>query len=460
MTRPVVWVSVTCTDRAASLRALATDLASQAAQADAAVTLLINDNSVRASERAANRMLGEALHAPTITVVLEVAPEPGASIAASRRRQQAQVRDRLATHPRPAFVWMLDDDVRLGHLHWANGWIDERPLHCHLGFLLELAQRHPGLDVLIGEVCGDAPIPVSGSLVSRLSDLDASLAAMFHARPDAPWHTPTAALERLAERDAYYDLSTDRPIRAWEREILWLPRGGRLTTAQALSQMLDDLEHVPRGAAFSRPILARPERFSELVDRPLRGANAVFFDVDRCAQHAYPSVTIAGIDTRRSDMIGTGLLADAGAAVHGSGFCVLHRRPRDTRWPSPDELLASLVADTLGAWLARRLAPGGADDGQRDANARRFVAARLERLGAAAGALAGICARLHRRIREAPAWVPSLEMVAATADWALASFPGARAGALPRELAETVLATADRDDVVAAVRPTAGGRAA
>jgi len=457
VTRPEIWVSVTCTDRAASLRALAMDLAAQAAQVDAAVTLLINDNSVQAGERATNRRLGEALRAAALAVMIEDAPQPGASIAASRRRQQAQVRDRLAaTRARPAFVWMLDDDVRLSHLHWTNAWIEDRPLHCHLAFLLALAHEHSALDVLIGEVCGDAPIPVLGSIVSRLSDLAASLGAMFRAHPDAPWRPPADALARLAERDAYYDLSTDRPLRAWQREILWLPRGGPLTTSQALDQMLADVEHVPRGAAFSRPILAQPERFAELVDRPLRGANAVFFDVDRCMQHEYPSVAIAGIETRRSDMIGTGLLASAGAAVRGSGFCVLHRRPRDVPWPGSDALAASLVADTLGAWLARRLDPHGEED---DRCGWRFLATRLARLHAAAGALVEICARLHGQVREAPAWVPSLDAVREVADWALASFPGARDGTLPRELVEVVIATASRDDLVAAARPV-GGRAA
>lgn len=454
--RPEVWVSVTCTDRAASLRALALDLADQAACADAAVSLLINDNSVRTGERDANRTLIDELRGRGVAVAIETAPRPGSGIAASRRRQQAQVRDRLAAHPRPALVWMLDDDVRLGHLCWAGAWIEDRPLHGHLAFLLELASRHPALDVLIGEVCGDAPVPLIGSVASRLADLDASLRTMFGARPDHPWRVPGEVLERLGERDAYYDLSVDRPVGAWEREVLWLPRGGTLTTAEALTQMLAEVEHVPRGAAFSRPILARSERFAELVAPPPRGANAVFFDVDRCVQHEYPSITVGGIETRRSDTIGATLLAGDGAAVRGSGFSVLHRRPRDAAWPDHDALVASLIADTLGAWLVRAIGSRPAEGGPAG-----FLAARLARLQAAARAVASAGARLRRRIGEAPAWAPPLDPVLAVVDWALESFPGARDGALPREAVELVLATAC-DDVAAAAAAgcAAGGTAA
>lgn len=452
--RPEIWISVTCTDRATSLRALAMDLAEQAARAETTVRLLVNDNSVTAGERHANGALIEAVRARGVIVELLPAPRPGASIAASRRRQQDHLRDQLAVHPRPAFVWMLDDDVRLSHLHWTHEFLDERPLHGHLGFLCELANRHPALDVLVGEVCGDAPIPVTGSIVSRLSDLAASLRVMFGARPDAPWRVPAAALERLAEPDAYYDLSIGRRAGAWEREILWLPRGGPLTTAQALAQMLAELEHVPRGAAFSRPVLARPERFAELVERPLRGGNAVFFDVDRCLQHAYPSLTTAEIETRRSDMIGTGLLASAGAMVRGSGFSVLHHRPRDAPWPTSDVLVANLVADTLGAWLVRRLDPGAADGDEPS-----FLAARLERLQVAASALRSVGVQLRRLVGEAPAWAPPLDAVLAVVDWALGSFPGARDGTLPQALIEAVRSTAAGAEVAAAVRWATGGAA-
>lgn len=455
VTRREVWVSVTCTDRASSLRALAIDLAEQAARAGAALTVLVNDNSTRPGERAENRRLTEVLSGSGAAVVIEDAPLAGASIAASRLRQRAQVRERLAAHPRPIFVWMLDDDVRLGHLSWTGAWIEERALHCHLAFLLELAAAPSVPDVLIGEVCGDPPVPVLGAVASRLWDLEASLRAMFGSRPDAPWRVPAVALERLAEPDAYYDLSTARPAGAWTREIPWLPCGGLLTTAEALAQMLAEVEHVPRGVAFSRPILAEPARFAALTDRPPRGANAVFFDVDRCLQHAYPTVTIGGIETRRSDMIGAGLLAGAGATVRGSGFSVLHRRRRDTPWSTPGALADGLVSDTLGAWLVRRLDPRlTAGDGA------AFLTARLARLQAVVRGVADASARLRRLVAEAPVWAPSLDAVVAVTGWALESVPGARDGALPRELTEVVLAAAERDDLAEAVRRAMGGEAA
>ncbi|HEX4417717.1 MAG TPA: hypothetical protein VH165_07450 [Kofleriaceae bacterium] len=451
VTRPEIWVSVTCTDRAGSLRALAIDLVEQAAQTGAALTLLINDNSTQRDARAGNRQLTDVLarsEAAAVAVVIEDAPHPGAGIASSRRQQRAQIRARLAQHPRPELVWMLDDDVRLGHVAWTGAWLEERPLHCHLAFLLQLAATHPTLDVLIGEVCGDAPIPVVGSIAGRLADLEASLHAMFGAPPDAPWCAPAIALERLGARDAYYDLSTVRAAGAWQREVLWLPRGGHMTTAQALAQMLAEVEHVPRGAAFSRPILAEAVRFGALTDRPPpRGANAVFFDVERCLQHAYPSLTIAGIETRRGDMIGTELLAGAGATVRGSGFSVLHRRPRTAPWPTRDALADSLVADTLGAWLARRLDPHVAS-----AERAAFLRERLARLHEVARYVAEVSGRLRRLATEAPPWAPALDAMLAVVDWALTCVPGARDGRLPRELVETMRVVEERDDLATAAR--------
>lgn len=362
---------------------------------------------------------------------------------------------RLAGHARPRFVWMLDDDVRLRHQHWHDDRLEERALHCHLEFLLELSRREPQIDVLVGEVCGDAPIPLVGSLVSRLADLEANLRVMLDRRPGDAWRVPAATLERLRESDAYYDLSVDRAVGAWEREVFWLPRQPAPSTAQSLTEMLAELSHIPRGAAFSRPILVRPERFAELTPRPVRGGNAVFFDVDACLQHEYPSATVGGIETRRSDMIGSRLLEAARFSVRGSGFSVLHRRPRDVPWPTPEAMLQSLVADTAGAWLARRLEPGATHS-----TADAFLAARMQRLEAAAAALGGTCARLQRMVDHAPAWAPSLTPVLDVVEWAMASFPGAREGRVPRDVVELLIASSAQTGLAEVARRVAGRSAA
>ncbi len=455
MSRPEVWISITCTDRPASLVALVTDLVEQAARAAVSLTLLINDNSVGAGARAANQTLCASVRSAGVVAELIAAASPGGSIAVSRRAQQAQIRAHLASCPPPLFVWMLDDDVRLSHLSWGGEFLIERPLHHHLSFLVEFARRHSGLDLLIGEVCGDPPIPVVGTVVGRLADLEASLRAMFVRDPDARWRASAVARARLGAHDAYYDLSVTRRPGAWERPILWLPRGGAQSTASALAQMVVDVEHIPRGAAFTRPILARADHFAVLHARPFRGANAVFFDATLCVAHAYPCATVGGIDTRRSDMIGTRLLAAAGGVVRGSAFAVLHHRPRDACWPTPDALVESLVADTLGAWLARTLEPSATE-----ADTAGFLTARIVRLDAAARALAGICARLRRLVDDAPPWAPSLEPVLEVVDWAMASFPGARGGAVPREIVEVLQASETRAAVLAAAWSAKGALAA
>lgn len=453
MTRPEFWVSVTCTDRATSLRALAGDLVAQARTAGLALALLVHDNSVRPTEAHAIRDLATRLRRANVEIEVVDAPVRGASIAASRRRQREQLRARLAARPRPAFVWMLDDDVRLDHLHWTGTVVARRPLHDHVTFLSQLSARHADLAVLIGEVCGDAPIPVFGSVVSRLVDLEANLAAMFDADPGAPWTITRDVIARLGEPDSYYDLSHAHPHDSppWQRPLPWLPRGAPLDTAEALAQMLAEVEHIPRGSAFSRPILATAERFALLVPRPVRGGNAVFFDVDACLEHEYPSVIIDGIETRRGDMIGTARLAERGVAVMGSGFSVLHHRARDAAWPGADDLATSLAADTVGAALAR------AGDGRGDAG---FLLARLARVEAAARVIRDLVPRLRQLVARAPSWADGLDPVLAVGEWALASFPGARNGVLPQELVARLVAVGARDDRAPSERRSPGERAA
>jgi hypothetical protein len=132
-------------------------------------------------------------------------------------------------------------------------------------------------------------------------------------------------------------------------------------------------------------------------------------------------------------MIGSERLADAGATVRGSGFSVLHHRPRTEPWPTRNALAESLVADTLGAWLARRLDPRVAP-----ADRAVFVRERLARVHAVAGYVAAVSNRLRRLAVEAPPWAPSFDAMLAVIDWAVTCVPGARDGTLPRELVEAV----------------------
>ena len=76
MTRPEIWVSVTCTDRTTSLRALAGDLLAQAREAGLTLVLLVHDNSVRPTEERAISDLADLDFCRWLTVEKGVAAIP------------------------------------------------------------------------------------------------------------------------------------------------------------------------------------------------------------------------------------------------------------------------------------------------------------------------------------------------------------------------------------------------
>lgn len=437
---PEGWISVTCTNRSGPLSRLVGELCTQAEMLGLRPRFFIVENSTQAAEQEATRRLCSELVTRGLSVVVGPSKAPGSSIAESRLCQRDQIR-RALPGQRPEFVWMLDDDVRLCHLSWNGHHLTEEPLHEHLAFLLDFRRKHTSVEVLVGEVTKDSPIPVVGSMVSRLLDLEVNLRRMFQREPEAPWRPTPATIERLEQPDAYYDFSLEASPTSMKQGVDWLPRGGALCTEEALWQMLHEAEHIPRGACFSRPLLAAPERFEQLFEHPRRGANAVFFVPERCLEHDYPSLTFGELETRRSDMIGLMLLSARGATVRGSGFSVMHDRPRSGPWPDATQLARSLVADTLGAHLSREVSEqifhGSPED---------FLPRRLERIRAASRTLFRVAESLRRLARKRPRWVCSLDPVLAVLDWACACFPCSPEGTFSPWIEDVLLApeTSDR----------------
>ncbi len=432
-----LWAAIVTTDRPAAMAALGQDLALQARSAGLQLTILVVENSAQPASRELNLRTAARLREDGVSVVLDDSAAPGASTAEARLRLRELARG-LTDRPRPGFVWALDDDVRLQHLVWTGDHLEPRALHNHVRFLADLRATAPNLDVLVGEVTGDPPVPAVATLASTLGDVEANLSRMFGSDPSSRWRVDPASLEALREPDAYYDFSVERPRPPWESPVTWLPRTERATVARACRELLEEVAWVPLGAAATRPILADPARFTTLADSTRRGANAVFFDPDAFLEHDYPSVTLAGIQTRRSDMIGARRLAwRRPGRVRSSGFSVLHRRPRTDRWPGAEDTRRTLLEDTLGALLAREVEACRAGC----AGSPGFLSARVERIEAAVVALSEKLTRLERLLERPPGWVSATMDLTPLRDvlsWSRECVPGAVEGRLGRRVVETL----------------------
>ena len=354
-----IWVTVAVTDRSAPLRALLADLHLQCQEVDVGLRILVVENSGLPGERERNRATAAWLGAEGRSVALLDAPPYRRSIADSRLRQRRWLEQELARGPAPTLIWMLDDDNRLEHLSQDGGVLSTRRLEHHVGRLLSLAEAPDRPDLLIGRVCGDPPIPPVATLASRLVDLEANLDVLLCARASTPAVEALEALPLAADFDAYYDFSHERAEPTWAQPRRWLPQDATSTCSDEARAMLAEAACLGQGVALARPILVDPAALSLIEPGYRRGGNAVFFDPSSCLDHRYPSLTIAGLQTRRGDMIGSTLLARR-RRVRSGGFAVRHCRPRRPAFPSHAELVASAASDTLGAALARAITPDGA----------------------------------------------------------------------------------------------------
>lgn len=423
--RGEVWVAIPATDRPASLELLCKQLVDRAARAEVPLRVLVAENSRQEAHRAENQQILAGL-----PVAVEVESTAGGeSISVSRMRLRTMIASALRRHGRPRLVWMLDDDVRLSHVLWDGSQIADRPLHNHIEALLGLHRRYPELDVLVGEVTGDPPIPAFATLATRLTDLAHNLRLLLDRRESDPWRVPEESLRVVSDRDAYYDLSLDRSP-AWLQPVTWLPRARDARTADVWRELAATVSGIPFGVASTRPVLARQDRFDVLDNHAQRGGNAVFFDVDACLEHEYPSMDIAGVTTRRGDMVGTRLLQQKRPGrVMASAFSVAHARPTEGRWPTRAEMQRAILGDTFGALLAREV-----DAAISGVSAGDFVAQRAERLRLSAHRLRAACGEVGEILDRTPCafgWSP--EGVRVLLDWVVQEVPTG-GGVLPRDL--------------------------
>ncbi len=428
--KPEIWASIAATERPASLRSLVEDLSHQTSEVGAGLRLFIVDNG-RSVE--ARRALSDALSDASCPTTVEPASKAGGSIARSRRDQREQVRRALADHAPPAIVWMLDDDVRLEHHIVDAGHLQSRKLHNHVEFLLSLQRARPDIEVMLGQISGDPPIPAVATYASRLEDFAHALRQIATRAPDARWSVDSETLAKLGSDDAYYDFAYHDAQPG--RPPVWIPRRPHAVTRDVLSELVTEAADIPFGIGFSRPILTDASAFERMRHDTIRGASAVFFATDAFLGHRYPSLVLHGVETRRSDSIGSALFAKARPGRLGrSGFAVRHVRPREeASLPSPLSVAENLIADTWGAALSRAIAlPSEHTDGTAS-----FLQTRLRKVDASLMRMRQAMSELSGLLETLPPWasfaVPpnAWEHLRGRLSWIRRTVPGFHDGRLP-----------------------------
>jgi hypothetical protein len=442
-------VLLATTDRPEACARLCADLAAAAATLRQPLTVGIVENSRTARSRTLNRLTFERLTAQGIDLVIADARPGGLPIGVARTRQRELLRGLVQQGRRPAMVWMLDDDLRLQRLVVRDGVLRREPLHDPIGRLLGLAGQTATPDVLIGTVHGDPPIPAMATWASRVADLGANLHRMGQCDPEQPWTADAATCIRLCEPDYYYDYGQHPRL---DTPALWLPRQPGQTVRAACEAMLEDACHLPLGIGFTRPLISfesttsdPPPSINLQGSARVRGGNAVFFDLEACLAHDYPTAELAGVRTRRGDSVGLHLLRrHRGVTFAASDFAVLHGRDdHATPCADPNRLLEHLLADTLGAALTRAV------EGHDHPALSRFLQHRVAQVE-------HHLRRLHTAIQSlhCPAWLgvsgPGARLAAQDGPiaWLQRHVPGLTTGRIPTPARERLLAPELVDELI------------
>ena len=398
------WASIAVTDRPGSLAALGADLADSAASAAQPLRLFIIDNGRGTSSASAILEIASVLRTAGIRVQLDRATRSGGSVAESRLDQRAQVARAIAALPPPAYVWMLDDDVRLDHAVVSDdGRYENRQFVNPFALLRDVAVESSRPDVLLGVVTGDPPIPPVATYASRYADLLNIVERLFALDPAAPWLAQPRAARRLAERDHYYDFSDARTDGYAYAD--WFASVAATTVADVATEVLAAAADIPFGVAFSRPLV---QRSHTAHDAPgiVRGASAAFFDLQAFVEHPYPSTIIADVPTRRCDTLGARILRRRGRSVAARpGFAVRHVRVRDPEhFPTSERLAADILGDTFGACLTRVI---DRDPSLARSAATDFLRPRAERIAGCMRGVHALLPALSGILARAPSWLPA-----------------------------------------------------
>lgn len=295
-------------------------------------------------------------------------------------------------------VWMVDDDVTFDRLQMLDGKLVRRnAARQRIDAVRSLGARNR-CDLLVSGFTGDAPVRPNSVISRQLSDLTAELERLNETDPTEEYHQ--ACVEPRQYRGDYYYSHSQECAAQWRKPYPWLvrPEAGP-TVADQLARILQEARGIEFGRGVFRPLIEeQPLDSLEVVDSqtPNRGGNAVFFGVDSLLAHPYPSFRVGDGFSRRSDMIGSSILArNSDYRVAEGNLSIYHDRrdqnpitahPREWRREFAGVLFARMVMRGIPSGLSakqhlRCLAKARAQRIYEDANLVRIRAQRaLSRL--------------------------------------------------------------------------------
>ena len=211
----------------------------------------------------------------------------------------------LKAKPRQGVVvWILDDDVMLEGLRYADGGSLEAFNVDYASAIMRL--KGTGSCVVLGEVVGDPPTPFLSCIRTQLVDLYHNLAQLTALNPEArcPDRTDENRLSRLSRRDYFYDLSRTETDRL-EWPFWYEASEDGMLVEQVFVEMVSRLPEILGGSQVFRPIAqtGRVDPVSGLTPSVNRGPSTLVFDLNVLRDFPNAVPAIGGSDIRRSDMV-------------------------------------------------------------------------------------------------------------------------------------------------------------
>lgn len=226
-----------------------------------------------------------------------------ASIAVARTMLQAYVYSWTRGRPTSA-VWILDDDMRLDNLVWNGGPRIERARLDVVGTIARL--RNERVAIAIGNCTEAPPLPFASCVRTQLVDALHNLELLANLDPDDPF--PELHAQNMKTRatfaDYYYDLSR-RETDHLETPFWYVPEQADLTVGEVFRELVMRLPRILAGEQVFRPLVhdAAIDPIQNLQPSVHRGGNAFIFDHEALWEFPNSVPSIAGGDTRRSDMV-------------------------------------------------------------------------------------------------------------------------------------------------------------
>src|SRR3989454_431148 len=198
-------------------------------------------------------------------------------------------------------AWILDDDVRVDRMLWANS--DHNLSPPDFKRLLQWIKSQGHL-IAIGKIVGDAPLPAGSTLRTQLLDLLFNIQAFTIDREQVSGQERRRRNNTLMKifPDYYYDLSL-RHTRHLETP-LWFPEYRTSNKREVIEKMLSKFPQVLQGVSVFRPVVFSSDH-TELSedDIPSRGGNTLVFDLESLRRFPNIAPCFDDLNPRRGDTI-------------------------------------------------------------------------------------------------------------------------------------------------------------